>query len=137
MREKAIVLWSDRRLDDGERFDSVIRAEIERADAAILLVNARFLASDYIYRNELPTLLERHRRGKVTLHVLVLEPCAIDSTRFKYPDAATGAHELCLGELQASHQPAVPLDAMTIGHQRKVRKAPVSFEKRPPIQHQR
>jgi hypothetical protein len=113
-REKLVTVWSDRRIADGTRFDDVIRVELERADVAILLVNARFLASDYIYNYELPLLLERWQQGSLCAYVLVLEPADLVGTRFKYPDPDTGPHVLSLGELQAAHPPERPLAALSL-----------------------
>lgn len=112
VREGLAIVWSDGGIPDGRRFDEVIRSELERADAAVLLVSARFLASDYIYRREVPAVLDRWQQGRLTIYIVVLDPCAVASTRFKFPDPDHGPHEVALGELQLAHPPERPLSSL-------------------------
>jgi hypothetical protein len=62
-RDETIAIWDDRQIAP----DTDWRAEIDRglasARAAILLVSADFLASDFIYDIELKAMLERRAQG--------------------------------------------------------------------------
>lgn len=52
-----IELWNDTRIKAGEHWRSALEASIEETKVAVLLVSTRFLASDFIYNNVLPPLL--------------------------------------------------------------------------------
>lgn len=54
-----LQLWSDERFAAGDDFGSSIQTAIEGSDAAILLISANFLASDFIASKELPAILAR------------------------------------------------------------------------------
>ena len=74
-REFAVDVWSDTRIRYGSRWRAEIKAAIESCDAAILLISADFLASDFIQKEELPPLLQAaDERGKLIVPVIV-GPC--------------------------------------------------------------
>lgn len=89
-----ISSWSDTQLTAGSNWQSEIRAEIEKADVAVLLVSPAFLASDFIRTEELPRLLgkfnaslkpaqtEEIAEGMLILPIL-LRPCLIDMATFE------------------------------------------------------
>lgn len=56
-RQEKIRLWIDTRMEAGAEYRREIEAAIDRADCAVLLVSADFLASDFISQYELPSLL--------------------------------------------------------------------------------
>lgn len=92
--ENRILVWSDTQLTAGSNWQSEIRAGIEKADAAVLLVSPAFLASDFIRTEELPRLLgkfnssfepaqsEEFAEGMLILPIL-LRPCLIDMATFE------------------------------------------------------
>jgi hypothetical protein len=83
----------------GDRWRDEIAMAISRAKAAVLLVSADFLASDFIDRDELPPLLRAaEERGCVILPVIV-GPSLFNQTP-------------TLSAFQAVNDPAVPLSAM-------------------------
>ncbi|MEX5709088.1 TIR domain-containing protein [Parafrankia sp. FMc6] len=57
-RNRVIDLWSDRRIELGDVWRKEIAAALSRARAALLLVSADFLDSDFIRDHELPPLLK-------------------------------------------------------------------------------
>ena len=68
-------LWVDTRLRAGDKWKVQIERALEKANVAILLVSADFLASDFITDNELPPLLKNaEERGTVVIPV-ILKPC--------------------------------------------------------------
>lgn len=75
-REGRIDVWSDARLQPGQQWREEIREALSRAAAAILLVSADFLASDFIATDELPTLLEAARTDGVRILPVILKACA-------------------------------------------------------------
>jgi hypothetical protein len=91
--------WTDRRIDAGTRWRDEIRAALHEAVAAILLVSADFLASEFIIRNELPPLLKRAETEGTVVIPVILKPC-------RYVRDAT------LRDLQAINDPIRPLAAL-------------------------
>jgi len=94
-----IDIWSDTKIKAGEKWKEQIEKALEKSVAAILLISADFLASDFIIDNELPPLLKSaEEKGKLILPV-VLKPC-----RFTKDEN--------LSKFQAVNNPNVPLSKM-------------------------
>jgi internalin A len=68
-------VWTDRMLEPGEKWDSRIIQELERADMVLLLVSNASLASDYIQRKEMKTALARNAAGTAVVVPVILERC--------------------------------------------------------------
>ena len=62
-RVRPLELWSDREIEAGEDWKSKIDKAIETARVALLLVSDDFLASEFIFSEELPRILKRHQSG--------------------------------------------------------------------------
>jgi len=95
-RRGIIDAWADTRLQAGDKWRTEIEAALTRARAAVLLVSADFLASDFIVDNELPPLLEQAEKRGTKIIPLVLRPC-----RF--------ARDESLRSFQALNDPARPI----------------------------
>ncbi len=74
-KEGLIDLWVDTRLRAGDRWKREIEKALERANVAILLVSADFLASDFITENELPPLLRNAEDQGTRIIPLIVKPC--------------------------------------------------------------
>ncbi len=74
-RDGLIDLWVDSRLRAGDRWKKEIEKALTRANVAILLVSADFLASDFITDNELPPLLKNAEEKGVRIVPLIVKPC--------------------------------------------------------------
>lgn len=61
---KYIEDWTDQEILPGELWDDRILENIQKADLFILLLSADFVASDYIWKQELPQIL-KNKRGQV------------------------------------------------------------------------
>ena len=98
--KKGIIdIWSDTKIKAGEKWKEQIERALEKSVAAILLISADFLASDFIVDNELPPLLKSaEEKGKLILPV-ILKPC-----RF--------TKDGNLSKFQAVNNPIVPLSKM-------------------------
>lgn len=69
-------LWDDRSIGAGESWFTEIENALNKADVAVLLISANYLTSNFINKEELPSLFKRqHEEGLVILPVLV-SPCA-------------------------------------------------------------
>jgi hypothetical protein len=56
----------------GQEWDSVIREQLNGAQIILLCVSSDFLNSDYIYRVELETAMNRHQAGLATVIPVIL-----------------------------------------------------------------
>lgn len=71
-------LWIDElSIEPGDQWDPKIEKGLEETRVAVLLISARFLASAYVKRKELPYLLEAAETGQVTLLPIYVLPCEI------------------------------------------------------------
>jgi hypothetical protein len=96
--------WDDTRIQPGSNWKTEIRAAIDRASVAVLLISADFLASDFIRTDELPPLLKAaEEEGAVILPVIV-SPCLF--TRVQH-----------LAQFQAVNDPGSPLVSLDTGEQ--------------------
>ena len=67
-RDKEIRYWSDHKLKASQNWRDEIKQALEQSSISILLVSADFLASDFIYYHELPTLLKHTAVFPVLIH---------------------------------------------------------------------
>jgi hypothetical protein len=71
-RDQKIDVWDDSRINSGLKWHNEIKKALRNTKAAILLVSADFLASDFINTHELPVLLDiAERRGAIILPLIV------------------------------------------------------------------
>lgn len=59
----------------GDNWKREIENALDRARAAILMVTADFLASDFVVDNELPPLLSKAKLGGTRIIPVILKPC--------------------------------------------------------------
>ena len=69
--------WDDTRLSPGEDWKAAIELALDRANIAILLVSADFLASHFITTYELPTLLEKAESDGLPIVVVNISPSLV------------------------------------------------------------
>lgn len=99
--EKSGVIdaWNDTRIEAGSDWQHEVQAALDAAAAAVLLVSADFLASDFIVDNELPPLLERAANQGTLIVPMIVKPC-------RY------TRDPVLRRIQAINDPARPLAAL-------------------------
>jgi TIR domain len=110
--EDEMSVWSDQRLEMGDRWDDEIKTTLQAVKAAILLVSPAFLASKYIKNSELPVLLHRAQSEGVKILPIVLSPCLFAETKFKFPDPQTGPEVLSLSVFQAANSLKNPVNSL-------------------------
>ncbi|MEW8306673.1 MAG: TIR domain-containing protein, partial [gamma proteobacterium symbiont of Ctena orbiculata] len=103
-QRKGLEIWADTNIEVGSRWERDIDHALSRACVGVLLVSQEFLASDFIYENELSPLLNAAESGVLTL---VCVP--VSSFTFDISD---------LIEYQWVRDPQQPL-AMTMGNNRR------------------
>jgi hypothetical protein len=99
-REGLVDAWNDTRIDAGARWKEEVEKALDHARAAILLVSADFLASDFIVDNELPPLLQNAERKGTKIIPVIIKPC-----RYMRDEA--------LRHLQAINDPSHPLMSLS------------------------
>lgn len=73
--ERALDYWDDSSIVAGDRWRDEIKAALEHAKIAVLLISADFLASDFVVESELPVLLAAAEKRGTTIVPVVLKPC--------------------------------------------------------------
>lgn len=102
-REGRIEPWSDREIRPGDEWKEEIRKAIEACQAAVLLISADFMASDFINDDELTPLLEAAKEEGVRIIPLLVSSSS-------YEDSS-------LARFQAVNSPSDVLDLLSKGQQ--------------------
>src|SRR5512135_2192265 len=71
LEKEDIEFWTDLEIKPGELWDDVIKAKIQQADIALVLVSQAFLNSDYCQNVEIQHFLAQ----KTHLFPIILSPC--------------------------------------------------------------
>jgi len=74
IRRNQIDIWDDEQIAGGQNWKEEIESKLRTAQVAILLVSADFLASDFINDFEIPILLERGKKGEVSIVPMLIRP---------------------------------------------------------------
>ena len=70
-------VWDDRRIRAGDDWYDEIKKAINDADAAVLMISADFLTSDFILKEEVPVLLQRRSKEGMNVFPLIVRPSRI------------------------------------------------------------
>ena len=106
-REGRIARWDDTRIRVGADWLSEITNAIDQARAAVLLVSASFLASDFIHEEEVGRLLDAAAREGTVILPVILSPCLFSKIDW-------------LNRLQAVNPPSKTLSEMTRAQRQRV-----------------
>lgn len=106
-RDFNIDIWDDGKLKAGSNWKQEIETALAAAKLAVLLISADFLASDFIYANELPPLLEAAKKEGATILPVIVSPCRF----LRIPD---------LAQFQSINDPNNSLIEMSKGEQERV-----------------
>jgi len=93
-----ILVWSDKRISVGDKWEKEIKDAILKSRVALLLVSNNFVKSDFIQRKELKDLIESQRIRGLTIFWVPIT----DLDEFEL-------NILGLGELEAASDPNRPL----------------------------
>ena len=79
LKSQNVTLWHDSHQDiglqPGDRFSEEIERQIDRSQAALLLISWDFLYSDFIRDIELPRILDREQWQEMIVIPILLSPC--------------------------------------------------------------
>ncbi|MEM6454485.1 MAG: toll/interleukin-1 receptor domain-containing protein, partial [Acidobacteriota bacterium] len=99
IKRNELSLFWDRDIHIGEDWEARLDAEIEDAHAAIVLLTANCVASDFVMEREVPRFLER----AIPIYPLYIGSCDVEET--------------ALAPFQISNDPKTPLTLLTPGEQ--------------------
>ncbi len=74
-RQKIISSWHDRQIVPGQEWAGEIDDALNEARIILLLISARFMASDYCYSKEMLRAIERHDAGEAVVIPIILSAC--------------------------------------------------------------
>ncbi len=83
-RQGKLQLWDDSKISPGGDWDNAIKQELAQADIIILLVSADYIATDYLWEEEMMDALE-HQKAIVV--PVILRPCDWTSAPFSHLNA--------------------------------------------------
>jgi TIR domain./Nucleoside 2-deoxyribosyltransferase. len=98
-RKGLIYFWSDKSIRPGDNWREEIKASLQNARIAVLLISADFLASEFIVANELPPLLFSAQEKGIRIMPVIIKP-----SRFMRDDN--------LSKFQAINDPNRPVITM-------------------------
>jgi hypothetical protein len=75
VRFAGIELWIADRVQAGDNWREDVDAALDRADIALLLISADFLASDFLQDVELPKVFQRREQGGLRVIPVLLRSC--------------------------------------------------------------
>ena len=75
-RRGIVHVWSDTQIRVGDRWETEIEDALTESRAAVLMVSPTFLASPYIWEQELPRILKHASEGGMLIFPLIVKPCA-------------------------------------------------------------
>ena len=106
-RNGNVMHFDDTMITPGENWRSRISEALARARVAVLLVSADFLASEFIFANELPPLLAAAKAEGTLILSIILSPCRFEKIAN-------------LTQFQAVNAPSRPLTKMTKNQQEEL-----------------
>jgi len=73
--EKEIDVWVDKKIKAGDKWKEKLEKALQDSNVAVLLLSADYLASDFIVRNELPSLLKNATKKGTLIIPVIIKPC--------------------------------------------------------------
>src|SRR5947209_8121816 len=107
IRDREIDAWDDTMIAPGSNWREDIKRAIATAKAAILLISADFLASDFIANNELIALLQAAKIGGTIIIPVIISPSGFQQNQI-------------VSQFQAINDPQRPLINLKKGEQEAV-----------------
>jgi TIR domain len=99
IRKRSITVWDDTKIGVGQKWKDQIKAALDRAKVAVLLVTRGFLASEFIANEELPRLLQTASDAGLTIVWIAVGASLYEETE--------------ITEYQAANDPSRPLNSLS------------------------
>jgi hypothetical protein len=81
-RSGKVQTWNDRDITLGNEWNDEIKQQLEEADIILLLISASFIASNYIWDNELKRAMERHEARTARVIPIFAKKCEFQDMPF-------------------------------------------------------
>jgi len=104
VRNKEIESWTDLKLQSGVRVKEDILQNLEEADIVILLISQDFIASDFIYDNELQMAMQKKLTGRGEIVPVVLSSSSIFDLKLNVTGNEGNMTEIKMGDYYFSPQ---------------------------------
>jgi hypothetical protein len=75
-RRSMVHIWSDTRIGPGVPWKDAIEVALSESNASVLLITPAFLASAFIWNEEMPRILAHHKEFQMRVFPLMVKPCA-------------------------------------------------------------
>lgn len=75
VRQGMIAVWEDGMIQAGSVWTDEIIKALKEADIYLFLVSINFLASEYIYENEIEIAIKKHKNGEAIIVPIIVRPC--------------------------------------------------------------
>lgn len=99
-----VAYWDDTKIRPRDDWHEEIAEKLSGARAAVLLVSADFLASEFIRNAELPALISQAERRKTRLYCLIVRPCRFDRVGVLSKFQAVNGPRKTLSEMRVPEQ---------------------------------
>ncbi len=76
LEKEKLSAWDDQQIKIGDEIFDEIKKALDTSNAAILLITADFLTSDFILGREIPQMLEQRQEQGMKIFPLIVRPCA-------------------------------------------------------------
>jgi len=106
IRDSRLQLWDDSKIAAGQEWMDQIRDALQEATVAVLLVTKDFLASEFIFKHELPILIQQAEKRQLRLIWIAVGYSSVASTP--------------LAKFQAANDPDRPLETLSPARRDKV-----------------
>ena len=81
----SLSFWEDRQIAAGQEWHAEIKAALDSADAAILLISPDFLGSHFILNEEIPAILQRRMNDGMQVFPLIVRSCTWQNVTWLKP----------------------------------------------------
>lgn len=79
-RNGTVALWNDRMIEPGTKWDNTIKEELKAADLIVFLLSPDFIATNYIFENEIPQAIKQLESNNSKLFFVELQACSWERT---------------------------------------------------------
>ncbi|MBF0347878.1 MAG: SUMF1/EgtB/PvdO family nonheme iron enzyme [Magnetococcales bacterium] len=85
-RDGLVVVWTDREIQTGQKWREEIKKALSVANTAVLFISQSFLASEFIFNEELPPLLHAHLKRGLTILPVFISPFDEEAAKIPFQD---------------------------------------------------